>query len=476
MNRTSNIRRLSAKDTAGRFVTFGVQSCMSRFAIAHAMARWPKLMSMAVSLALFGAAWTPLSACECGPTPPVCQAYWQSPVVFLGTVMDKVLLQDGQVGWAPSKARMRVDRAYKGVTETELTLYDDGMCDGPSLQVGEQYLMYTHRDPDGGIPSRGCTRSAHVKFAEDDLKYLEGLATAHPTSRVYGRISTRAGDQDDWQPSPGATVTLTGPNQKLIVKTDDSGQYSFDGLSPGKYSVSASQSGFDMPSHDYGQYSADVVASGCAAIDVSLNKHWLGGIAGRLFRSDGTRAPAGIDLNLVRLRGEDEETDFSGGVLTDENGEYAFRSVPPGKYKILLHWCCYPTPKAPYAPIYWPSAASEEGGSEVVVGLEPDAKQYDFHLPVEVKSKSMNALVILPDGKPAPGLEIWLLVGDDKHEGVDVGEQIRSDSNGRFSFTILQGLRYFLEVRSDEGGLSSDRVPVLFEATRGLIVLQTKHD
>ena len=36
---------------------------------------------------------------------------------------------------------MRIDRAYKGVAEQELVLFDDGMCDGPDLHVGEQYLM-----------------------------------------------------------------------------------------------------------------------------------------------------------------------------------------------------------------------------------------------------------------------------------------------------------------------------------------------
>lgn len=78
-----------------------------------------------------------MSACECGPKPPPCQAYWQSPMVFLGTVTEGIAISDGRI----VRARMRIDRAYKGVAEQELVLFDDGMCDGPDLHVGEQYLM-----------------------------------------------------------------------------------------------------------------------------------------------------------------------------------------------------------------------------------------------------------------------------------------------------------------------------------------------
>jgi Carboxypeptidase regulatory-like domain len=463
------------EDSIGHFVEFGVQSGMGpSWQVQHlAIAIWRKMLRLTVALAQL-VALPSLIACSCGPKPPPCQAYWESPMVFLGTVIDIVHMPDGHVGWSPSRARMRVDRVYKGVSEPTLTLYDDGMCDGPKLEVGEQYLMYTRRDENGEIPARGCTRSRHVKFAEEDLKYLEGLSNAPPTSRVYGRVASWPEGPGDKVPLPGATVTLVGPNETLTANADDRGQYSFDGLGPGKYSVSAKQPGFDMPLRDYGLFSADVVARGSAAIDVTLNKHWPGVIAGRLFRPDGTRAPAGIDLNLLRLEDEEYRLVIPAEALTDEHGEYAFRSVRPGRYKIVLHWCCYPTRQAPYAPIYWPAAVSEEGGSDIVVGMEPDAKRHDFQLPTEVKRRTMSGLVLLPDGKPAPGVEVWLLAGDDRHDGYDVADQIRTDSDGRFSFVVLQGFKYVVEVRLDEGGPGSNTVPVSLDDVRGPIVLRVE--
>ena len=79
-------------------------------------------------------------ACECAPPPPPCVEYSETPIIFLGTVTEAIQTENGWV----RLARVRIDKAYKGISEETVVLYDDGMCDGPSLRVGEQYLMYTH--------------------------------------------------------------------------------------------------------------------------------------------------------------------------------------------------------------------------------------------------------------------------------------------------------------------------------------------
>jgi hypothetical protein len=205
------------------------------------------------------------------------------------------------------RARMRIDHAYKGVSEPELILFDDGMCGGPDLQVGEQYLMYTRRFGEGDVPSRGCTRSRHVKFAEEDFKYLEGFKEAAPTAIVFGRVVTWPDGPGDNLPVPGAVVKLQGPKEALTTAADNDGRYSFDSLKAGKYSVSASQSGFRSCPLYQDLNSAAVEARGCAVIDVTLFKDWPGTIAGRLIRPDNTPAAAGIDLTLIRMVGSGDD-------------------------------------------------------------------------------------------------------------------------------------------------------------------------
>jgi hypothetical protein len=350
---------------------------------------------------------------------------------------------------------MRIDRAYKGVPEPELILFDDGMGAGPDLQIGEQYLMYSPRFDEGDVPSRGCTRSRHVKFAEEDLKYLNGFGEAAPIARVFGQVGSWPEGSGNKQLVTGALVKLQGPEETLTAITDDQGRYSFDGLKSGKYSVSADRPGFRMPSPKYDRFAAEVEARGCAVIDVELLKDWPGTISGRLMRPDNTPAPVGIDLMLLRL-GEDGAGMPGEEVETDSRGEYTFRGVAPGRYKVVLHWCCFPTPAAPYPPIYWPAASTEEEAAVIDVGKSVVPQHYDFRLPQAVNNKVVRGLVLLPDGKPAEGARVLVVK---LPENAITGENVITDATGHFSFTLMEGLEYGLTATSKEADLTSEALP-----------------
>src|SRR5690348_9623013 len=92
-------------------------------------------------------------ACSCAAPPPPCEAVGHSDLVFVGTVTG-VNTQPGRF----KTAQMNIDETFKGALNKTIELFDDGMCDGPDLQPGKQYLMYTSGDPGGGVPARGCTR------------------------------------------------------------------------------------------------------------------------------------------------------------------------------------------------------------------------------------------------------------------------------------------------------------------------------
>jgi hypothetical protein len=285
-------------------------------------------------------------------------------MVFLGTVTEILASPDRDV----KRLRMRVDRVYKGVSEPTLVLFDDGMCDGPDLRLGEQYLMYTRRDGEGQVPFRGCTRSRFVEYAEEDLKYLDSLDQLAPTASVFGQVMVEPGGPGGNIPLPGAVVEIRGPEQTLTTTSDEKGHYSFSSLEPAEYIVKASHPGFRTPPFDRKGIPVRVQARGCAVVNPLLRKRWPGSIEGHLLRSDGRRAPAGIDVGLIRVGGQDagEESRevLPEDVETDEHGEYAFRGIAPGRYKVVVHRCCFPSPEVPYPAIYWPDASTEEAASE----------------------------------------------------------------------------------------------------------------
>lgn len=362
-------------------------------------------------------------------------------MVFMGTITDALANRDGRI----ARARMRVDRVYKGVSESSLVLFDDGMCDGPDLEVGQQYLMYTRRTGDGDVPSRGCTRSRNVKYAAEDFEYLNGLAQAAPTGTIFGKVGAWPEGSGDNSPMSGATVMLQGQDHARMTTADGGGRYSFSGLKPAAYKVSASYPGFRMPSGERDGVEASVEARGCAVANVSMRKNWPGTIRGRLTRPDGAPAKAGIDLHLIRVRGRGRnksyEPIFYEEAKTNEQGEYSFLGVAPGRYKVVVHAWSFPTPAVPYPEIYWPSASTESGGSEIRISDAVVSRRYSFRLPPEVKSMVVRGVVLLADGGPAEGARIQIL----KLPGYGiVGMDASFDGAGHFSLTAMEGLEYSL--------------------------------
>lgn len=150
-------------------------------------------------------------------------------------------------------------------------------------------------------------------------------------------------------------------------------------------------------------------------------------------------------MGLIRVGGQsaDEESTrvLSEDVETDVHGKYAFGGIAPGRYKIVVHDCCFPTPEVPYPAIYWPDASTEAAASEIEVGNAVVSRRCDFHLPPEVGSKLVSGLVLLPDGKPAVGVRIQILK---LPENAITDYDSTVDAAGRFSFAAMEGLEYSL--------------------------------
>jgi hypothetical protein len=376
-------------------------------------------------------------------------------MVFLGTVTDALEYHNEYV----TRARMRIDKAYKGIREKTVVLYDDGMCDGPTLQVGEQYLMYTGRLRDGDIPSRGCTRSRHAKYAEEDLLFLNHLDTAAPTSTIFGQVVSRSDDYNGTsQPAVSATVEVTGPSGKLTTKTDAEGRYKFNELPPAEYTIAANQPGFGMTWFQFNDKppTAKVEARGCALADIVLRKNWQSSVGGGVFKSNGAPGPRGIDLVLIRIENrngkEDRNPMFGRGVRTDEDGQFSFTEVQPGRYNIVMNMYRFPTERLPYPTIYWPGARSESEAVIIEVADAVEQPRYDFTLPPEPKSKVIKGVLLSAAGEPIAGAGVLVQVPPDNTIANDNENRLTTDESGSFSFVALEGFEY----RVSAMGVGSD--------------------
>lgn len=393
-------------------------------------------------------------------------------MVFLGTVTE-VLEMDGSF---VRRARMRVDRAWKGVSEKELILYDDGMCDGPDLQLGGQYLMYTGRYATGGdVPSRGCSRSRHVDDAAEDLEFLNGLSAAKPLSRIFGGTFVRT---DDWsgndKPAPGVIITATGSGRRLTTSSDANGLYSFRDLEPGEYTIAAERPGYrflQMPDAPPVQ----VKARGCANVNILLRRAWPGTIEGRVQRADGSAAPAGMVVDLLTiLRDEGEESAvWIRSAETDDDGSYEFYEVAPRQYKLALNRDRFPTAKNAAPAIFWPDARTEAGATTIEVADAPVSGRFDFKLPPEPRRAKVTGIVLRADGKPLEQASVSISVLPNKSISDDEeASSPRVDASGRFTWTAFSGFEYELSAATDgDRPMHSAEVRFTLDGTTESVVL-----
>src|SRR5688572_13600478 len=104
------------------------------------------------SLAVFFLAAAPAvaDACTCRVAGPPCQATWESPLIFAGTVIEV----DRQPGaWGPRRVRFRITEAFRGTEQGEIDIHLRGgggpSCD-PAFKLGEDWLVYGNNRWEGG--------------------------------------------------------------------------------------------------------------------------------------------------------------------------------------------------------------------------------------------------------------------------------------------------------------------------------------
>jgi hypothetical protein len=206
-----------------------------------------KIFLLAVFALLFVAPAGVVAACTCGGTPSVCASYLAADAVFTGTVRRVGLPRpkkdaDGEEYVAGQVAHIQVEKAFKGMTESEVIFHTAGTSCDPVYAEGERRLFYAYRDEKTKQwVTHACDRNGLVERAADDLLYLQGLPASARRTRIAGELAHYeegpAGGFRRVSNIAGAKVKITGERQTYEVYTDQNGVYEIYGLPPGKYAV-----------------------------------------------------------------------------------------------------------------------------------------------------------------------------------------------------------------------------------------------
>jgi hypothetical protein len=199
------------------------------------------------------------AACSCMENPPCAAAGWADAVVVGRVIGVEREVIRGGLGWRVH--RVAVSQPLRGSPGAAVTLVPDvnvtsaeldrastqtgeteilSTCDY-AFEVGEQYVIYLRRRPDGRWTTSKCAGTTPLSEATADLDYFADLVAAAPDARIYGSVTRAVPDPSDstgvgTTPEPGVSVAVSGAGVRLTVTSDDKGEFDIH-VPPGDYTV-----------------------------------------------------------------------------------------------------------------------------------------------------------------------------------------------------------------------------------------------
>lgn len=401
-------------------------------------------------------------ACSCIGEQPVCNAFGGSSAVFAGRVVgsaERKVYEDAERGtkttYDVGTIYFAVEEAFSGVKgKTRVEIHSgtgEGDC-GYWFLRGKSYLIYAHADQKGVLYTGICSRTRPLEEAAEDLTYLRRLPPEGTGARLYGMVgkSFEEGEakveERKIEGIAGIKITVTdskGKRHELV--TDAEGKYELSGLKPGEYEVKAELPAFYL--QDYTKGKLKVFDRGCASANFGAIPN--GQIVGRIVDAEGQPVKKAkisllrVDASAPLSRGDEVGFDY----VNDEQGKFQIGQVTPGEYLLGINVTGSPDKDSPYPPTFYPGVTSRSEAASIKVGLGEKLDDLVLRLPPRLVERTVQGVVVWPDGNPAAGAEVFLM--DVNNPGyTTTGWGNKTDASGRFTLPGFDGVTYWVHANA----------------------------
>ena len=235
---------------------------------------------------------------------------------------------------------------------------------------------------------------------------------------------------------------IGGGQERRAASTN--GQFEFAGLDADRYRLE-----LQLP-EGYTTYAAgrDVEIPNpraCSQQDYSLSPS--GRISGHLLTADGRPA--------ARLQVEATDPDARShpiyglpilSALTDADGDFEIRDVPPGRYIVGVNLRDLPSQFNPYGRTVYPSDGGD--GDIVTIGTAHTFDIGTWRLPPPLGVIKVSGVAVWPDEKPAAGVHVSVsdVTGNPIERARGAGGAV-VDADGRFVLELRKGRTYTFMAR-----------------------------
>ncbi len=416
---------------------------------------------------------TEVSACQCAGSLLPCEAYWNASAVFVGTVTFSTTIKTkrGEYETTRRLVRILIDRQLRGVEDNEvevLTGLGDGDC-GYGFRLGGQYLVYAYRDKEQRLSTSSCTRTRLLSEAATDLEYVRGLTKAAPGGTIFGEVRIyRPTQRYERNPPPvqDVSILLEGANKHFETKTNTAGKYSISDLPPGTYKVKV-----DLPeglSISNFERELTVYDRGCAQAFFLVEPDTR--LTGKVLDAHGMAAP-NVLMELVPISREGGA--YRSFVRTDKEGHYEMKMVRPGQYLLGVRIAgSAGSTYVPFPQIYYPGVSDRSQATTINITEGERVELQELVLGPRFIERTLNGIVVDSVGNPVGGATVWLK--ERQYADADMPYRRETDTEGRFSYPVYEGIKYDLSALLESEGGNARRstvVTVTISANQELVKL-----
>ena len=291
------------------------------------------------------------------------------------------------------------------------------------------------------------------------------------------RVEGRAIHSLTSEPLRKVNVTLTptgrGGGVARQLSTDVEGRFTFDGIAPGSYQISAERTGF-LPQRyappgrsQSGPSSTITLASGQALTGIDVKLMPQGAVAGKVLDMDGDpmqRVQVSV-MKVTALAGRRRAT-MQGGGTTNDLGEFRVFNLPPGRYFVMASTSgrggggpgggfrgpqrgqVEKLSNEDYVPTFYPGAIDASGASLIQLEAGREVTGLTFQLGrsanYRIRGSVTGVDVSAPVKKEKQAMRVTLLPADRNavvmNDGSGISAAVRSD--GSFEFSNVQPASY----------------------------------
>jgi hypothetical protein len=356
--------------------------------------------------------------------------------------------------WDQIAVKLLVEDTFRGAlggNDVEIVTGMGGGDCGYNFEKGKKYLVYAseHR---GRLYAGICSRTRLLSEAAEDLAYFRNLPPENSGSSIRVKVVksfiplTETGYYDV-SSMPGVKIVADNGEQKYEGETNQSGEYEFKNLPPGKYKVTS-----DIPHTERNYWQTEVTVADRACSGVEFSNSLEAKIGGTVFDENGNPA-SGVKVDLIELGDANTASPTGRWRYTTDKGTYELLDVPPGKYLLGISLIGAQSGQCPRTRTLYANPNSPIAGY-VELKQGDELTGYDLRLSPGGIERTIEGIVVWPNGKPAVRAVIALANGTNPY--YLIGGQRVVDKQGRFVFRGFEGCQYRVYAWTYGGRISAN--------------------